>query len=475
MSDVEEKKEPPWKVREILTLSFPGDSIGSFSDLKFECYDGSVLAHRAVFGPFCPALFNLLSSDDQYPTIVLPDFDVEDVKCLLKILYTGEATCSQYRADRLLSLTKTMKLNPIPISYNSVGNRILEYSPEKKLKTRKIKYGDQGVRNVVKKEMNVKLVQRVLAKTVDKGTFCQDISSLGFENNCRASESDLKLCYICKAVIRGHNIFLEHLRLHREEGGPYPCSRLNCQYEAITGLVLHRHFIEIHLAVEVAKVPAGENLDQCENEDEIEEKYKCDLCCLRWTNFSHYKVHMNIVHNIRPLKCDFCDQRFNDKLGLKTHEQAKHMPEKSYSCDVCFKKFKTVRFLYQHRRQIHELGESRAAKCETCGFVSKGLANLKKHIKTVHNTQSIKHQCSYCPSMFKSKFNLTCHERTHSGEAPYSCNFCKTNFKRAHHLKGHLEVCKKNASTFTTGNSLENVEISVDDICLGASTSESKS
>ena len=460
MSDVEVEKEPPWKIKDILTLSFPGDSIGSFSDLKFQCINGSVLAHRAVFGPVCPVLLNLLSSDDQLPTIFLPDYDVEDVKCLLRILYTGEATSSKHRADELLSLTKTLKLNPIPISYNSLNTRFPEYSPEKSLGIKKIKYGDQGVRNVVKKEMNVELVQRVLAKTVDKETVCE--ASLSFDNNCKASENDLKLCYICKAVIRGHNIFLDHLRLHREEGGPYVCSHSDCEHQAVTGLVLHRHFVENHIAKDVAADNDEDNLNN-------EEKYRCDLCCLKWTNFNHYKVHMNSVHNIRPLKCDFCEQRFNDKLGLKTHAQAKHMPGKSYSCDVCSKKFKTVRFLYHHRRQIHELGESRAAKCETCGFVSKGLSNLKKHIKTVHDTKSTRHQCSYCPSMFKSKYNLTCHERTHSGEAPYSCSFCNSKFKRAHHLKGHIEICKKNTGV---SPSLEDVEICVNEICLDTNTSE---
>eukprot|EP00092_Neocalanus_flemingeri_P011451 GFUD01012340.1.p1 GENE.GFUD01012340.1~~GFUD01012340.1.p1 ORF type:complete len:470 (-),score=74.46 GFUD01012340.1:76-1485(-) len=460
MSDLEGCKEPPWKVKEVFLLSSPEDCIGSFCDLTFECFDGSVAAHKAVFGPLSSLLLPLLSSYDEHPSILLPDFDVEDIRYLLKILYTGEATCSQYRADKLLSLTKTLKMNPIPISYNSLGQSIPRFSKQKKPLSRNVKYGDQGVRNVVKKEMNDKLVQRVLSKTVDKDSITKDMSTLGFENNCKASDYDLRLCYICKAVVRGHNIFLDHLRLHREEGGPYQCPQLGCHSQEKTGLLLHRHFIENHLAErneENFKEPAIANKGKRDNVGE----YKCDLCCSTWTNFIHFKVHMNNVHSIRPLKCDHCEQRFNDKLGMKTHVQAKHMPERSYPCDICHKKYKTIRFLYHHRRQIHELGDNRVAKCDTCGFVSKGLANLKKHIKTVHDTESTKHQCAFCPSMFKSKFNLTCHERTHSGEAPYSCTFCGNKFKRAHHLKGHSEICKKNTSDVAS-SSLENVEFLVD-------------
>lgn len=434
MSSNDEDKEYPWKVQEILTISFPGGSIGSFSDLRLVCSNGAIIAHRAVLGPASPLLLSFFSSDDQLPTVMIPDYGVEDIKCLLNILYTGEATCSKFQADQLLSLTKTLKLDPIPISYSSLRKNLEELLPEKNNRIKKIKYGDQGVRNVVKKEMDVELVQRVLAKTVDKESVLEE-GSFGFQNNYRASSTDLKLCYICKAVIRGHNIFLEHLRLHREEGGPYDCQHVVCTHKAKTGLLLHRHFVETHV-------------DDVSERDQVNlevEKYKCDMCCLKWTNFSNFKKHMNAVHNIRPLKCHFCEQRFNDRLGLKTHVQAKHIPGKNYSCDVCLKKFKTARFLYHHRRQIHELGESRVAKCDTCGFVSKGMANLKKHIKTVHDTESIRHQCSYCPSMFKSKFNLTCHERTHSGESPYSCHFCNAKFKRAHHLKGHEQICKKNS------------------------------
>ena len=447
---------------EIFPSSDPEDCSGSFSDLTFKCLDGSVAAHRAVFGPLSPMLLTLLSSSDEHPLILLPDFDEEDVQFLLSILYTGKATCSRYRAEKLIFLTKTLKMNPIRISYNNLGKSIPVVSTPKKPISRNVKYGDQGVRNVVKKEMDEELVQRVLSKTVDKNSICEEILPLGFENNCKASEYDLKLCYICKAVIRGHNIFLEHLRLHREEGGPYPCPHSGCHSLEKTGLLLHRHFMKSHLTVlTVEDYENPDNEDKARNDDNEGDKYNCDLCCLNWRNFTHFKVHMSDVHSIRPLKCDHCDQRFNDKLGLKTHVQAKHMPEVSYPCDVCHKKFKTIRFLYHHRRQIHELGDNRSSKCETCGFVSKGLANLKKHIKTVHSTQSTKHQCSYCPSMFKSKYNLTCHERTHSGEAPYSCNFCENKFKRAHHLKGHLEICKKTPSNFVD-TSLENVEFLVD-------------
>ena len=45
--------------------------------------------------------------------------------------------------------------------------------------------------------------------------------------------------------------------------------------------------------------------------------------------------------------------------------------------------------LLVHRREQHELGDERLVECNICGFKSKGLRNLRKHLQ-IHDDESLK-------------------------------------------------------------------------------------
>ena len=49
------------------------------------------------------------------------------------------------------------------------------------------------------------------------------------------------------------------------------------------------------------------------------------------------------------------------------------------------------------------------------------------HMSKEHGFEK-KHQCQYCPSRFLHRDKLRVHERTHTGEKPFSCIHCDASF-----------------------------------------------
>ena len=67
------------------------------------------------------------------------------------------------------------------------------------------------------------------------------------------------------------------------------------------------------------------------------------------------KVHHEMKDNLRPFKCDFCEEKFFSRRGnLEVHIKMVHMKEKEYKCVECEISFGRKEELTKHtKKAIH--------------------------------------------------------------------------------------------------------------------------
>lgn len=131
------------------------------------------------------------------------------------------------------------------------------------------------------------------------------------------------------------------------------------------------------------------------------------------------------------VQCDICKKMLHK--GWIGGHMKNHFNLKEYVCNICEKRFNVKRLL-----TLHTEGHLNP-KCPFCDKCFAGNANLRKHIKSVHDKLK-RYKCKICDGMFPFLHRLKAHMRSHTGEQPYKCTICNKCFSLAASLRKHRQA-----------------------------------
>ena len=182
--------------------------------------------------------------------------------------------------------------------------------------------------------------------------------------------------------------------------------------------------------------------------------YRCDICnktfhvkqSMEYHIFQHHSAHNHSE------KCGICDATFTSTVSLRNHVKYVHSEERKYSCSYCNVNFKQKKNLKAHKLLVHGIEqvkelyeqpyEQKIHQCEYCDSSFKNRKGLTDHILYKHNDNPGAQEgfdCDRCSSRYKEKKSLVAHQRLKHGtvKVEFPCAICGKVFKQKYNMLRH--------------------------------------
>ena len=455
-------------------LSFQRENL--LTDLTFICCDGRVEAHRLVLGSFSNLLHQLLlSGEESYGVISLPELSVKQLQCFVRAVYQGCLPGDQLELINAIivfkllvnaaSLKSTMpppSLNiDLDISLNKVETRVVDMEAMEETLT--------STENIEEPRLPSK--PSAIKMTPE-------------ERLQRSNENLGKSCKFCFGSVVSHRV---SLKVKQERNNSY---HLKNQYVCcVCGLILNTpsNFIAHN----------NNEFSKCESSGKIPSlwQFSCNLCsktiCQHQTGQQSYicchcqeefcspgvlTIHLKTINTLNITECDVCKVAL-PKTQLRKH-LAQYHPTTSVSsdtfrppagsgggellpCQDCHKfgkgpkKEKMAHYrtehpdyyasLLKHNNQVWKSAPS--SQYTFCDICNKSIrkCNLKEHKLHTHGVNMANETvdlptftCDICGHVSKYAKDVKKHKKlVHERVLPFACNYCGKKFSNKGNLNQH--------------------------------------